>query len=405
MRRKSDERRVRKLFRTVQPEPVPETLRARLQADVEACFAEPAVARIGLLARALRPKPLLVGGGAVLLAVLVGAMLIMPRSADVIAAVLDAMAQVKTAHYVGSNGIEVWISVDDQGFRSEGPWSVQVANAETSWLYIRRENKVIIGPPSAEVIRGYLRKLSGIHVLEQLCERPSVFQYHVSDTRFHGRAARRINVERHSEMFGIERSTFWIDADTSRLLAGKWPRRTVGADGDAAGEEVEFGVEYDVPVDPALFTFEPPADATVVDCRSHASDPVVAQRIVDAIYAGSWSSVDRLLEAGLRSTRRSDAVMASLSSGLHQRFGSARHLELKQSSHRPSNPWVFNFRETVWAVTTEKGGFEMKLALNSQAIVTGIWLRPSSAAQWTTAQEMAVAYYKEQMRGRGIRRN
>ena len=365
------------------------------------------VGRVGDLSRSSRVRKLAVAAttALIIVVVLLGVLLPTRRPPNLFAAVLDAMAEVKTAHYVVTNGIEVWISVDDHGVRSEGPWSIQVANAETSWLYVKRENKVIIAPASPETVTDHLRRLSGIHQLEQLRERPELFQYHVSNTRFDGRAAKRIDVERHTEMFGIQRSTFWIDADTSRLLAGKHPRQTVGADGSAVGEEVEFRVEYDVPVDPALFTFEPPADATIVDRRSHASDPVVARRIVDAIYAGSWSAVDRLLEPGLRSTRRSDAVMPSLSSELHQRFGSARHLELKQSSRRPSNPWVFNFTETVWAVTTEKGSFEMKLALNSQAIVTGIWLRPSSAVQWTTAQEMAAAYYKEQMRSRGIKRN
>ena len=43
---KSDERRVRRLFRSVQPEPVPDTLHERLQAAVEARFARPSPRRV-----------------------------------------------------------------------------------------------------------------------------------------------------------------------------------------------------------------------------------------------------------------------------------------------------------------------------------------------------------------------
>jgi len=110
---KSDERRVRKLFRTVQPEPVPETLRVRLQPDIETHFPEPSP---GAASNGWgRRKPLLLAGATALTVVCLllgitllptntgkgGAPLLPAAVAETIEGATAAMAKVEQAHLVG----------------------------------------------------------------------------------------------------------------------------------------------------------------------------------------------------------------------------------------------------------------------------------------------------------------
>ncbi len=110
---KSDERRVRKLFRSVQPEPVPDTLREGLQVDIEGRFPEPSPGAPSNVW--VRRKRTLVAGVAGLLIVFAvigvallptdtgrgGAPLGPAAVADTIKGATAAMAKVEQAHLVG----------------------------------------------------------------------------------------------------------------------------------------------------------------------------------------------------------------------------------------------------------------------------------------------------------------
>ncbi len=104
MWRKSDERRIEKFFERARQEPTPGTLRARLQADVEARFAEPReVARLtGLVSRTLRAKPLLIGAAALVTLTLFGvAVGLVKRSTGLgVLAIVEAATAVRPSHMV-----------------------------------------------------------------------------------------------------------------------------------------------------------------------------------------------------------------------------------------------------------------------------------------------------------------
>ena len=262
MWRKSDERRVRRLFRTIQPEPVPDTLREGLQADVEARFVAPGIPRIGLFWCALRPKPLLAGAGAVLLAVLAGTLLTLPRSPNLFAAVLEAMAQVTSAHISGDL-MEVWISTD-LGVRIEDSGGVRVEGTNTTWQYYTRSNKVVVydfGPGSGETAaHEMLAAMSGASLLADLAIGRAGDSSRVTDVLLDGTSAKRI------ELGGAgHRAAYWIDPLTMRIVASALINET--DDRPEGTGTFRLHWDYDTPMDPALFTLEVPPDATVIDCR------------------------------------------------------------------------------------------------------------------------------------------
>ncbi len=397
MWRKSDERRVRKLFRTVQQEPAPDRLCKGLQVDIEARFVAPAVPRIGLFWRALRPKPLLVGAVGLLVAALVGVLLTIPRSPDVIAAVLEAMEQVKTAHVIGPH-FDIWISAD-HGTREERSGWVRIAGVSATWLYFRGENRVVISDPQPnaahEMIEDTLKARGMLAQLETAPPQDHV-RYRVTDATLNGTPAKRIEFEAHGYS-----GVYYIDADSMRIVTGEV---TVGPETGAHKAQQgrhQFRVEYNSGVDPALFTFEPPEGANVVDTRTDSKlaetadnipiekNPDFARELIDAVYAGSLSTVADSLD---EPTRRyhPDWVIAGTAAVLRQQFGTVKDLEF-QSIRPVQQFWV----EAVWAVIAEHGSFKMKLIFDPEGKVAGVWFRFPPDVEWATAAELGVDYVKQ----------
>ena len=320
-------------------------------------------------------------------------LLITARPPNLFAAVLEAMAEVKTAHMVTTHGydLEMWLSAD-HGVRIEDPQRIQVLAHEATWVYHIGENKVIISEPQPDVLVKALRGLSGTEVLEELSRDSSRYQYRVSDVILDGVAAKRIDVNTEEVMMRL-----WVDSESMRVIATEiWATQEDGSETMHVGCEVE----YDVPLDMALFTFEPPADATVVDSRPDAQtpgraiekNPDFARKLIDAVYAGSLSAVADSLD---EPTRRyhPDWVIAGTAAVLRQQFGTVKDLEFE--SIKPVQQfWV----EVVWAVIAEHGSFEMKLTFDAEGKVAGVWFRFSSDAEWTTAMELGVDYVKERKR-------
>ena len=293
MWRKNDERRIEKFFERARQEPIPETLRARLQADVEARFPEPSPGAASNVW--VRRKPILVAAAVALLLVfvLLGILLPIRRPPNLFAAVLDAMEQVKTAHITG-NAFETWISVD-HGVRTDiSDGEIRVYTPETAWVYDPERNTVTLLDPEPDKPQQELATLAGAEVLTPLAADMFPGHYTVSDTIFEGRPAKQIETDID---WATPRpwATIWIDAETMRVVARKWWLT------DKEGNPVDEGysrVEYDVSIDPALFAIELPAGARVIDARLGDLRELIAEarqaaetRVVHEIREQKWELV------------------------------------------------------------------------------------------------------------------
>ncbi len=286
MWRPSDEQRLRESLETLRHDCAPEDLRERLQADIETRFPRTkpegvsawpagvgqAAKRLAqphsLPVRLFRSRPALVSAVLVLVPLCVGIALLSTRNQDVLAATLEAMAQVKTAHIVSTNE-EVWISVG-KGVRREGLGRTLVYTNEGTWEHDADTNKVIIMEPDAYAVPEQLAWLSGTRWLEPLDEWSG--QYRLSQVDLHGSPAKRIDIDPDDVFWQSDTGrTFWIHLDSMRIVVAEVWRR------DEADEHTVLHrarIEYDAPMDPALFTLEFPPGATTVDCRL---DPELAE--------------------------------------------------------------------------------------------------------------------------------
>ena len=271
---------------------MPDTLRGRLQADVEARFARPSpVVQDNVW---VRRKPILVAAAVALLLVfvLLGILLPIRRPPNLFAAVLDAMEQVKTAHITG-NAFETWISVD-HGVRTDiSAGEIRVYTPETAWVYDPERNTVTLLDPEPDKPQQELATLAGAEVLTPLAAAMFPGHYTVSDTIFEGRPAKQIETAR--GLITVAWSTTWIDAQTMRTVARKWWLT------DKEGNRVYVGhcrIEYDVSIDPALFAIELPAGARVIDARLGDLRELIAEarqaaetRVVHEIREQKWELV------------------------------------------------------------------------------------------------------------------
>ncbi len=197
------------------------------------------------------------------------------RTPNVLVAVLNAMARVRTAHIVSAHG-EIWFS-RDHGLRREYGRTVRVSTSEALWEYDTDTNKVTIADPEPDPGKELLEELSGSRWLDALREGASSLRFRVSETVLDGTPVKRIDAK-DSEARVI--GTIWIDASTMRVIAiDEWDLQE-----DASRTTyVRSEVEYDMPLDAALFTFEPPADATIVDCRIDSELREVIQQAIKAV--------------------------------------------------------------------------------------------------------------------------
>jgi len=218
--------------------------------------------RSSLGLRLLRSRPALAIAAGLILVLGLGIVAGLFRGQDVIAATLDAMEQVQTMHMVveGEGESETWYSAE-HGLRSEGPSALTVMTDEAEWTYRKDDGEVTISEPEPDTIREFLRELSGTRWLEALTSEPYGARYTVSKVLRDGADMKRIEAELYD---GQVRMTFWIDADTMRVVAaehfekgddGRWQQRS------------HMRAEYNIRVDPSLFVFEPPEDARVIDTR------------------------------------------------------------------------------------------------------------------------------------------
>lgn len=137
----------------------------------------------------------------------------------------------------------------------------------------------------------------------------------------------------------------------------------------------------------------------VVGCGRNTSatstDRTLARNLIDAVYVGSLTSVkDSLDPPFLRSMP--DSVTAGTGALLQADFGAVKEMTLDSSSSIQQG-WT----ETVWTVHAQRGSFQVKITRTPNEAVGGLWLRPSSAHQWSSATEVGMLYTKRQQRPSG----
>jgi len=249
-------------------------------------------------------KPLAAVAAALIAALGAGIILSTFRGQDVLAATLEAMAEIKTAHIVTTSGehrSEAWYSAD-HGLRREGSSYVRVLTAEGTWQYLKDESKLTISEPRPDTIEEYLSELSGARWLDLLKSAPVPFRYRVSDVVLDGKAAKRLDAEAPQ---GQMKGTLWIAANTMRVVAlEEWEK-------DEAGHWVllrRTRVEYDMPVDLALFTFQPPPGATVIECRLEPELREVIKEATEAARTLPIHELGRAAQMYVDGTRHWDAM-------------------------------------------------------------------------------------------------
>ena len=202
-----------------------------------------------------------------------GVLLITARPPDLFAAVLEAMAEVKTAHIVTTKGdtdLEAWFS-REHGVRSESANYIEILTWEAGWVYDRRAHKVTVRGAHPDAINECFMSLSGASWLA----RDDGRRVQVSDVVLGGAPAKRIDIEYSGfdRQYSRHAKTIWIDPATMRVtimeIRSLNDERRIVVD--------RFHIDYDMPVDPALFTFEPPEGATVVDPRTDSKPAETAE--------------------------------------------------------------------------------------------------------------------------------
>lgn len=113
----------------------------------------------------------------------------------------------------------------------------------------------------------------------------------------------------------------------------------------------------------------------VSGCRS--KDQTFARQVIDGIYAGSLSSVRDSMTPRMQQAMANDAATAKVGTGLRQQYGRLKSLELK--SHETVSEQGQEFDQETWTVTAERGKFEMRLVMDRNGKLAGLWFQPASA--------------------------
>jgi outer membrane lipoprotein-sorting protein len=247
-------------------------------------------ARVAFLAR-----PKLLAAAAVALVGIVCVVLLRGPSSrtSAFADTLKAMAEVKTAHIFGTlHGMDAdaWLSVE-HGIRIEYPGRLLIVTPESTWDYDDQANQVTITDADPEAVSRALAELSGTR---WLAKASAEADYSVSEATLGGRPAKRIDIGLRPDEPGT--ATLWIDAETLRIVRMEVSR--VSEDGTDLPKDA-LDIEYDIAVDPALFEFETPAGAKVVDARIGS-----LQEIIDeAMKAAETTPIHEVMELDAHPSR------------------------------------------------------------------------------------------------------
>ena len=277
---------LRDAFRRDNSEELNPRMREALKGFREGLHAHPYVRSLekhGVSTRSLRrrsfaPVRLALAAGAVVAVAAIGIVLTMTPRVDVLAQAIAAMADVETAHMILTFEADVhpydvgdshmWYS-RRHGYRSENlggihrRYTISVYTSEGTWLYSPEDHKVVIKEPDTETLQApdRHRLFFGAPFFKLLSEKKIPYQQ--SDGTLDGVPMTRFDFE--MLVNGKKTTnTVWIDKTTGLLVA------IVDTDVETGHINGELRCEYNMPLDPALFTFEIPEGATVEDRRGAA---------------------------------------------------------------------------------------------------------------------------------------
>jgi len=320
---KSDERRIEKFFERARQEPIPETLRARLQADVVARF--PNLSPEAASNVWVRRKPLLVAGSAALAVVCLllgitllptntgkgGAPLEPAAVAETIEGATAAMAKVEQAHLVGQTWwtpedgsplserkpipLEAWYSAEhgvrydsfygphetvrstervdretgkivttEETVMQDGYTNTSVITPEMAFSYNDNSRQIILRSSSAReyesAVEGVLRSGWAKYIVEPLPRQPGSALKDVTVTDDTLDGVPTKRIDYEACYAYIIKGKIWFESDTLRVL--RYETLTIQGD----DEILSWGqIDYDTPVDASLFAV--PAGLKVRDTR------------------------------------------------------------------------------------------------------------------------------------------
>lgn len=100
-------------------------------------------------------------------------------------------------------------------------------------------------------------------------------------------------------------------------------------------------------------------------------DAKFARKVIDAVYAGSLSPVQDSLTAQMQQVM-SDQVIAQVGTSLNTQYGKVKGLKLKSTGP------IENMTQKIWTVDAERGSFEMRLVMDADGKLAGLWFQPST---------------------------
>lgn len=119
---------------------------------------------------------------------------------------------------------------------------------------------------------------------------------------------------------------------------------------------------------------------------SVAQNRASALALLNQVYMGSFDQMQSQLAPPFQKGN-SNSLVSRTSAVLQKRFGSVRDLKLETARQGP-----LKSAEAIWAVTGERGKFEMKVAFDRDDKVAGLWFRSSSSKPWTPSHMLGFSY-------------
>lgn len=98
---------------------------------------------------------------------------------------------------------------------------------------------------------------------------------------------------------------------------------------------------------------------------SEDKDAEFARSVIDAVYAGSLSSINDSLTPEMQAAP--PQMIAAQGAALLQKFGAVQSLTLKSTEQAQG------MTVRVWTVTAERGAFDMKLVVSKDGKLAGLW--------------------------------
>jgi len=106
--------------------------------------------------------------------------------------------------------------------------------------------------------------------------------------------------------------------------------------------------------------------------RTQDKDANFAREVIDAVYAGSLSPIQDSLTPQMQQAM-TDTLTAQTGAGLRQQFGEVQDLNLKSSGSVEQN-----MTQKIWRITADRGTYEMRLVVDKNGKLAGLWFQPSS---------------------------